>query len=85
MTTVRRVGVMSIGKVSLVTGGFLGVVVGGLYFLILLFTGSPLWALAALFASIIGYGGFSFLAGILYACLYNVVAGWVGGIKIELS
>lgn len=34
---------------------------------------------------IIGYAVFGGLFGALYAWLYNVVAGWVGGIEIELS
>lgn len=31
------------------------------------------------------YGVFGFIAGLIYAALYNVVAGWTGGIEMRLE
>ena len=85
MTTLRRVGVMSVGKFSMVMCGFIGVLIGVIYFLVLLFVTDFIWALLALFGSVIGYGLIGFLGGLLYAWLYNVVAGIIGGIELELE
>jgi hypothetical protein len=85
MATVRRVGVMSVGKIGLVTYGLIAGVVGVLAALVTLFTTGPLAALGLLIGIPIGYGVIGFLGGIFTAWLYNLVAGWVGGIKIELS
>lgn len=31
------------------------------------------------------YGAIGFIAGVLTAFIYNVVAGWVGGIKVDIE
>ena len=85
MTTVRRVGVLSVGKITLVTYGLVAGVFGVLFALITAFTEGPLVALMVLIGAPIVYGIGGFLTGIFGAWLYNLVAGWVGGIKIELS
>ena len=85
MTTVRRVGVLSVGKITLVTYGLVAGVFGVLFALITAFTEGPLVALMVLIGTPIVYGIGGFLTGIFGAWLYNLVAGWVGGIKIELS
>ena len=61
--------------------GLFGVVVA----LVTLFTTGPLEALGWLIGIPIGYGVLGFIGGILSAWIYNLVAGWVGGMKIELS
>jgi len=85
MATVRRIGVLSVGKISLVTYGLIAVVMGAVFALITAFTEGPLVALMVLIGIPISYGILGFLSGIFGAWLYNLVAGWVGGIKIELS
>ena len=85
MTTVRRVGVMSVGKIALVTYGFIAGVLGVLFALITAFTTGLMAALGVLIGVVIIYPIIGFLGGIFTAWLYNLVAGWVGGIKIELS
>ena len=85
MATVRRIGVMSVGKVTLVTYGLIAGVFGVLFALITAFTEGPLAALVVLIGAPIVYGIGGFLTGIFGAWLYNLVAGWVGGMKIELS
>ena len=85
MATVRRIGVLSVGKISLVTYGLIAVVMGAVFALISAFTEGPLVALMVLIGIPISYVILGFLSGIFGAWLYNLVAGWVGGIKIELS
>ena len=85
MTTVRRVGVMSVGKIGLVTYGLIAGLFGVVVALVTLFTTGPLEALGWLIGIPIGYGVLGFIGGILSAWIYNLVAGWVGGMKIELS
>ena len=84
MTTIQRVGVMSVGGISLVLGGVIGLIIGGVYFLIVLLMGSFVWAVAAWIASVIGYMIITPLFGMLYAWLYNLASGLIGGIKVEL-
>ncbi len=85
MATVRRVGVMSVGKITLVTYGLIAGVVGVFIALITVFTTGLLAALGTLIAVAIIYPIIGFLGGIFAAWLYNLAAGWVGGIEIELS
>ena len=84
MTTVRRLGVMSVGKISLVVYGLIAGLIGVFVALVTLFTAGPLTALGLLIGIPIFYGIIGFFGGILTAWIYNLVAGWVGGIKIEL-
>ena len=81
MTTVRRLGVMSVGKISLVVYGLIAGLIG---VFVALFTAGPLTALGLLIGIPIFYGIIGFFGGILTAWIYNLVAGWVGGIKMEL-
>jgi hypothetical protein len=85
MATVRRIGVMSVGKIILVTYGLIAGVFGVLLAIVTAFTEGPLAALAVLIGVVIIYPLIGFLSGIFGAWLYNLVAGWVGGIKIELN
>ena len=85
MATVRRIGVMSVGKVTLVTYGLIAGVFGVLLAIVTAFTEGPLAALVVLIGVAIIYPLIGFLTGIFGAWLYNLVAGWVGGIKRELN
>jgi hypothetical protein len=83
---IQRFGIAQTAKVFGVLYGLMGVVV------------LPIFALAAAFApSEAGFGvGFALVLPVLYAVfgfvfvaigcwLYNLVAGWVGGIEVELD
>ena len=85
ITTVRRIGVMSAGKVSLVGYALVAGFFGTLGAIVTAFTSGPLEALGVLIAVPLIYAIIGFLGGILAAWIYNVVAGWVGGIEIELD
>ena len=84
MTTIQRIDVLSIGRVSLILGGAVGLVIGVLYFLLVLLAGSLVWAIAAWVGSVIGYMLITSILGMLYAWIYNIASSLIGGIKVEL-
>ena len=84
MATVRRVGVSSVGKIALVTYGLIAGVIGVAVAIITVFTTGQLAGLGVLIGLPIIYGIIGSLLGILGAWLYNLVAGGVRGIEIEL-
>jgi hypothetical protein len=93
MKEIRRIDIMSYAKVYAVIFaiiGFLaGLFVGALGGLISEMSGSSGLGGGFGFLSIIIfpilYGGLGFVFGIIGAAIYNLIAGWVGGIKIELK
>jgi hypothetical protein len=90
---VRRVGPMSFAKVSavlyalmgLIFGAFISIisVVGGAFMPKQPGAGGMIFGAAAIVALPIFYGVLGFVMSLIGAGLYNVVAGWVGGIEIE--
>jgi hypothetical protein len=99
MTTIKRFDPMSVGKLSgltyLVLGLFFGVI-----FALMSLVGAGLGAAASgsnqpWFGALFGvgaviffpifYGILGFLSGLIGAVIYNVVAGWIGGIQVELG
>ena len=95
----KSVGVMSCGKIAGTLYGLMGVLIGGILALfstlgLALGQGSssqgPAW-----FAAIFGvgaivfvpivYGIMGFIGGLITALLYNLLAGFVGGIEMELQ
>lgn len=94
---INRVGPLSFAKISGIVYALLGLV-GGLIFAMIstatgLMTrepgGSAPWmmglGMGAIIAAPILYGTVGFLGGLLGAWLYNVVAGMVGGIEIDVQ
>ena len=92
---VKRVGVLSSGKVLGCLYGLLGLLIGGLITLMSLAgfafaaggqQGPPLlFGILSVVLLPIFYGVVGFIGGIISAALYNLVAALVGGIEIELS
>lgn len=96
---VRRIGVLSLARVmGAIYGGF-GLIAGAIFALFSIF-GAAIGAAAAessepLVAVLFGvgavifmpllYGLMGFVGGILSAALYNLVAGFVGGLELELA
>ena len=96
----KKVGVLSCGKVLGVLYGGLGLLVGAIFSLIAI-VGAALGAAAsngsggAAFGVIFGigavvllpifYGGMGFVSGIIMASLYNLVAKVAGGLEVELE
>ncbi len=98
MALVRRVGPASAFKVGVVLYGMLGFIVGLLVFLAALagtqffrgpetqipFTGAAM-GIAALIVCPILYGLIGGIVAAIGAALYNLAAGWVGGLEVDIS
>lgn len=91
----KRVGPLSVGKNLGVLYAFMGALIGCLFAVIGLLSasfaqggaslpGAGLGLLAIIIFPLI-YGGIGFVGGTIMAALYNVVAGMVGGIELELQ
>ncbi|MBU7019238.1 MAG: hypothetical protein HXS44_17140 [Theionarchaea archaeon] len=98
MKEIRRIDVVSLAKVEGALGAVIGLIIGIFAALIGIAMGGfaemagmdvPGFGLfmgvgAIIFVPII-YGVGGFISGLIVAALYNLVAGWIGGIKIELE
>lgn len=88
MKELKRIGPLSAGKISGIISAVLGVIVG---LLLALFSGALGGSFLGgnWFVQLIGltliYAIAGFVGGVIYAALYNLVAGWVGGVQIELE
>lgn len=95
----KRVGVLSAGMISGVAGAVGGLLAGGVLFLMSLTMigvaqqgngANPVAAVmgmgvgAIIFLPII-YGIFGFIGGVIYAFIYNILAGMTGGLQMEFS
>lgn len=91
MVIIRRLGVMSVAKLYALLSAIMGLIIG-IFSLILglamstvdLGFGAGLGVIGMIILPIF-YGIFGFIAGLIGAALYNLVAKWIGGIKIELK
>ena len=90
---IKRIGVLKLGIFQGAMGVFFGLLVG---LMLMLFgsmigqaTGNSsmgmLGGAAALFLMPIGYGIGMFVAGIIGAAVYNLVAGIVGGVELDVE
>ncbi|MCP4654067.1 MAG: hypothetical protein GY856_01480 [bacterium] len=95
----KRIGVLSCGKVSGLLYGIMGLIIGAIFTLVSLL-GAAIGAMSsgsneAWFGALFGvgaiiilpifYGVLGFIMGIISAALYNLVAGFAGGLEIELE
>ena len=93
--SVRRIDPISVGSMLGVMYVFVGLIVGGVVAMLALFgiiagggeaaVGGLVLAIGAIVVLPVGYGVMGFIFGVLGALLYNVVASFVGGIRIELG
>jgi hypothetical protein len=92
---ITRLEPVSFAKVSAIVYAIFGLAFGGLFTLIALVRGlapnpygltpmTPFVGVGAVVILPILYGGFGFIGSLLAAWLYNVAAGWVGGIEIQV-
>jgi len=93
MQEVKRIGVMSVAKISALFGVFVGLIAG------ILFALASKVADAAAVAGLEGmtfgassiitlplmYGVIYFLGGLIGAAIYNLFAKWIGGVKIDIG
>ena len=96
MATIRRIGPGSALKVGAALYGFMGLLFGFAFALVSMLGGSlMLPAEAGAFRMFFGVGAIVFLPifygilggilGGLGALVYNLVAGWVGGLEVDVS
>ncbi|MDE1873920.1 MAG: hypothetical protein KGI04_02255 [Candidatus Micrarchaeota archaeon] len=92
MQTIKKLGVMSVAKIEGVIGVVVGFIIGILVFLVgsaasSIAGTSSLGGLGALSLIIfpIVYGIMLFIFGAVIAWVYNMVAGEIGGIQIDLE
>ena len=96
---VRRVGVLSLAKVSAAISLIFGLIFGAIYFLAMLLglaafgargngaagVGVMIGGLVALVLITLLYALFGFLSGAIAAIVYNAAAGMFGGLELELD
>lgn len=92
MQKLNKIGVLSVAKINAVIGAILGLIWGilaaiiGTTFAVLgglgALAGLGLWSIIVF---PIVYALIGFVGGAIGAFLYNLVAGWVGGIEVELK
>jgi hypothetical protein len=88
---IKHISVLQLGIVFAVLYGLFGLIIGVIG--ALAFTAMPrtgTMSIASLGFSFIliapiGYGVIGFLAGLLYAFFYNLVAAWTGGVELRLE
>ena len=88
----KKIGVLSLAKLHGILIAVFGLIVGLIYgFLGVIFglvsgsIGIAGLGIASIIFLPIMYGVFGFVIGALMAFLYNLVAGWVGGIEMEFE
>jgi len=97
MTKIKKIGIMSAAKIEGLMGLIMGLIValifaiiGGLVSSLSGIEGSEALGLFGggifmIIAVPIFYGVIGFIAGAIGAAIYNLIAGWIGGIEIELE
>jgi hypothetical protein len=90
----RRIGPVSAAKISAALYALMGLIAGAFISLFSLIgsafaphqagLGGVLFGAGALVALPIFYGVFGFIATLIAAALYNVLAGWLGGMELDL-
>ena len=95
---IKRVGPVSCAKISGTLYGIIGLIIGGVFSMVAMaggFASDDASPFAAGLGAVIGaaaivvfplfYGCMGFVATLVGAWLYNVVAGLVGGVEIEVQ
>ncbi|HUX66695.1 MAG TPA: hypothetical protein VMV31_04325 [Terriglobales bacterium] len=89
MAVIKRVGLGSAFKITLCLYFLIGIIMAVLAFLTAQLVGtSPLLGTAGPYIYLVlplAYGLFGAVAAVIVGFFYNLVAGWVGGLKIELE
>ncbi|KYK28292.1 MAG: hypothetical protein AYK19_21075 [Theionarchaea archaeon DG-70-1] len=98
MQEIKKIGVFSMAKIEAALGAVIGFIVGIIWAIIAVFvrgfaevagapmrTAGPIFGVAAIVIMPLLYAVIGFIGGALIAFLYNVIAGWIGGIEIELE
>ena len=81
MTEIKRLGILSVGKVCAITYGFLGLLI--LPFALIAFIANPAEGVFMIVMALL-YAVMGFVFGVIFAALYNLAAKICGGIQLEL-
>jgi hypothetical protein len=97
---IKSLGPFSVAKINGILGAIMGFIFGIFFTLFTLLIGAVasgfgegpeptfitgLFGIGAVIFMPIFYGIVGFLSGLIAAWLYNVIAGWIGGIEIEFE
>ena len=89
---IRRLDAWSVGRINGVTGAIMGLIIGGLYGIVLVIVavvsgegGMAIAGVAVAIGAPVFYGVVGLLGGAFGAWLYGVVAKWVGPIRWEVE
>ena len=82
---IRRFGIGQTAKVIGVLYGLIGVFLLPIFLVLSLFSPEQRYGSGFAIALPILYGGLGFLTTAIGCAIYNAVAGWVGGIEVELD
>ena len=96
---IKRVGPMSVAKVAGVLYALIGLLIGGIFSLVMAVAGGfmgtqqempipmlgTFFGVGAVVVLPIFYGVLGFVGGAIGALIYNLVAGWTGGIEVEIQ
>lgn len=95
MQTIKKLGILSVAKIEGIIGVVIGFIIGVLFFVAggvaSSVTGSATQSSLASFGALsiiifpVFYGIVLFIGGAVGAWIYNLAAGWIGGIQIELG
>lgn len=93
---VKRIGPLSLAKISGMLYGLMGLIIGAFISLFSVVGGAfapgkdagvvgMLFGAAAIVILPIFYGLLGFVMSLIGAALYNLVAGWVGGVELDVQ
>ena len=93
---VKRIGPLSFAKITGMLYGLMGLLFGALISLVSIVGGAfapakdagfagMLFGAAAVVILPIFYGVLGFVASLIAAALYNLIAGWVGGVELDVQ
>jgi uncharacterized oligopeptide transporter (OPT) family protein len=91
LVIIKRVGAISVGKIFALIYAIFGLIIGIIFALISLVGGaiageafsSAIFGVGSIIYFPIMYGIMGFIGGVLTAFVYNLAAGWIGGIEVE--
>ena len=87
MVIIKKFGVLSVAKIYALLCGVMGLIVGIFSTILGTALGEDLaiFGAAGIIIFPIIYGVLGFVAGAVGAWLYNLIAGWVGGVEVKLK
>jgi hypothetical protein len=97
MIRIKRIGVLSLGKIFGILYALMGLIFGAIITLVSLFAavafskyqamglGGLFFGIGSVIVLPIFYGVMGCVSGVITAFLYNLVASWVGGVEVEVG